>query len=147
MRFPNLTKEHGLYVADVAKAQDIAEADAEKGPYGVNKKGKAVLINENPGDGWSVYDEYRGLYRRTDEKDNPTGHKRLDPKKKDVMFTSDPNIAKYGIGTLLEKSYGRASDLATPVHVFTRVDEALFQKAHNPFWEWWGCVSAAVGNV
>ena len=47
--------------------------------------------NNNDGDGWSIADEYRGLW-------NGSSHFRLNPFEKDVMYTSDAGMSSYGTG-------------------------------------------------
>ncbi len=108
-------KEHGIYESDVAKAQAKAadHDDDEKGPG----------TNPNHGDGWSVYDEYRGLYTTTDERGNPTGYTRLNPEIKDIMYTSHANVEKYGTGALP----------GVEMHSFTHVDHNLYQMGFDPF--------------
>lgn len=92
-------KDHGIYEVSAAVAQAKAIADDEKGPYGTDEEGNRVLINNNHGDGWSVYDEYRGLYTTIDNNGNPAGYIRLNPKIKNMMYTSDASMKKYGLGS------------------------------------------------
>ncbi len=131
-------KKYGIYVADVAKAQAKAKADDEMGPYKADAEGNAGNINNHDGDGWTVYDEYRGLYISADAKGKPaiTGYIRLNPRKKEVMYTLHESMTDYGLGSLPMEAYGLGSDLETQVHNFTNVDSALFQlSGHDPFTE------------
>ncbi len=114
-------KDNGVYVVNKAEAIKKASADDERGPIDVpllDAEGNAIEETcENDGDGWSVYDEYRGLFT-TIEKGKPAGHTRLDPKIKDVMYTSHTNVADLGTGAL--PSIG--------MHSFMHVDYRLYQK-------------------
>lgn len=72
----------------------VNNGDDETGPGDTNK---------HPGDGWSVHDEYRGLIEN-----KAAGHKRLNPREKDVMVCykppdnpedeDDPDMEAYGLG-------------------------------------------------
>ena len=126
-------KAHGIYVADKVAAQSVAKADVEKGPF-KDDGGTTVNINKHDGDGWVVYDEYRGLYT-TFVNNKPAGYMRLDPRRKDVIYSSDASMKKYGIGSIPAKEYGLDRKLKDPIHTFTHVDEALFHPDHPVFTE------------
>ncbi len=114
-------KDKGIYVADKAEAIKKAAADDERGPSFTGKDAEgnpAKLTCGNDGDGWSVYDEYRGVFTTMDENDNPAGHTRLDPKTKNVMYTSHTNVAKYGTGALP----------GIMIHSFTHIVHRLYQQ-------------------
>ncbi len=130
-------KAHGFFVADVGDAQDKAEADDEKGPYDDNPDNDDDEDNDDnkhPGDGWSRYDEYRGIYTTIDANGDPAGFTRLNPNKKDVIYTVHESMTDYGLGSLPDTEYGLDSQKEA-VHVFTHVDSALLKKVtgHDPF--------------
>ena len=114
-------KKNGIYVADKTEAIKKAAADDERGPI------NAILIDAegnpakrtcvNDGDGWSVYDEYRGLFT-TFGQNKPAGHECLDPKIKNIMYTSHTNVADHGTGALP----------SIAIHSFMHVDHRLYQK-------------------
>ena len=107
-------KEHGIYVADAEKAQAKAGDDDERGP----------LANQNHGDGWSVYDEYRGLYT-TDVNGTPNGHIRLNPTIKEVIYCLNQNISEHGTGSLP----------GIPIHSFLKIDSNLVKEAFTSVYE------------
>ena len=78
-------REKNIWVADNAEALAKAAADDEVAPNNQNT---------NNGDGWSVYDEYRGI-AQTDA--NVT---RLDPTQKDVIYTLHTNLQNYDLSQL-----------------------------------------------
>ena len=82
----DMTQSYEVVVNGIEKKRNGYDptADDEKGPAN----------NNNDGDGWSVYDEYRGIFTT----DTDTQVTRLDPKKKDVMVCSDEYMAEYGTG-------------------------------------------------
>ena len=75
-------KKNGIYVANKTEAIKKAAADDERGPTVTVKDAEgndAEHTCQNDGDGWSVYDEYRGLYTTVDANGNPTGYMWLNP--------------------------------------------------------------------
>ena len=101
-------KDHGIYVPkkdeNAEEAIKKAAADDERGP--INAKlldAEGNLVKRtcvNNGDGWSVYDEYRGVFTTINENGKPAGHSRLDPKTKNVMYSSHTNVAEHRTGHL-----------------------------------------------
>lgn len=77
-------KEKKIWVVDNAEALAKAAADEEVAPNEQNK---------HPGDGWTNYDEYRGIFtEQTDEEIT-----RLEPAKKDVIYTFHTNLQDYDL--------------------------------------------------
>ncbi|MYB65798.1 hypothetical protein F4X73_13995 [Candidatus Poribacteria bacterium] len=116
-------KKNGIYVANKTQAIKKAAADDERGPTVTVTDAKGNAVEEtcnNDGDGWSVYDEYRGLFT-TIEQDKPAGYTRLAPKTKDIMYTSHTDVAKYGTGVLP----------GIMMHSFTHVDHRLYMKDND----------------
>ena len=121
-------KNHGIYIpkknGNAEEAIKKAAADDERGPIDaplIDAEGNDVQQTcVNDGDGWSDYDEYRGVYT-TFENNKPAGHTRLNPKIKDIMYTSHPNVKKYGTGALPN----------IEMHAFTHIDHRLYQKEMN----------------
>ncbi len=127
-------KDNGIYIPkkkkkngdwDAAEAIAKASADDERGPIdailldAVGKSVKRTCVNN--GDGWSVYDEYRGLFTKIkleNGEEKPDGYTRLNPNIKDVMYTSHKNVAKHGTGNLP----------SIDIHAFMHVDYRLYQK-------------------
>lgn len=88
--------DHNIYVADIAQAQAKASADDET----IERIHGKDYDDKWPGDGWTVFDEYRGLFKESTN-DAVT---RLNPKKKEVMVcpkdTDDPkDMWSYGTGS------------------------------------------------
>ena len=77
--------------------------------------------NGNPadGDGWSVYDEYRGLILKKTDKTVT----RLDPTAKDVMFCPAAHLKKYGTG-----------DVEPPHHEFHTIEPKYVLNAFDYIW-------------
>ncbi len=50
--------------------------------------------NKNIGDGWIIYDEYRGIFTKSTD----AAVTRLDPTQKDVMYCSDSSMEDYELG-------------------------------------------------